>query len=373
MPSTNDLPESTSEVVVVMMSALRCVVARLGRLAEKYQHRRTAEGQLAAAKTQLTEEHQQRKAADKNDGARSGSPPPGPFAPFQQLFSKPGELISLLTLFGFILYGLVWLCYSRFYEALGLDPDDVGLNFISVLSRAAVGTVVLIVIGLVVLTIAALFPSFSDITPHGSSTFTRLLRVYGAALVFVVSAVIYGRLSDTLTSWVVDLLLSPAGRFGSGLVNTLMEILAALIVFLASVLPFILVYIARRRRYFHSVLARLFNDETRRAVGQTALVLLTLIIVLAIPYFGGSRFAATVREKAERGMIAKVAATWLLDIQAQDVEAKWIRPISDLEALKNPRYVYLGQAGEVTILLETTQDKVYRVPSSSVVLSIKPK
>ena len=68
-------PNPLAEVVVEMMSALRQVVAEL---------------------CQLTEERQQRKAAEDNEDERPESslpPPRGPLRQLQDLFSKPGELL----------------------------------------------------------------------------------------------------------------------------------------------------------------------------------------------------------------------------------------------------------------------------------------
>jgi hypothetical protein len=61
-----------------------------------------------------------------------GSNGPGTF-----LRDSLSSISALLAVAGVAIYGVLNLGYSRFYDALGLDPSDVGLNYVSVLARAS--------------------------------------------------------------------------------------------------------------------------------------------------------------------------------------------------------------------------------------------
>jgi hypothetical protein len=47
-----------------------------------------------------------------------------------------GGLSSLLVLLGVIIYAILNTVYASFYEALGVDPNDVGLGYANVLSHS---------------------------------------------------------------------------------------------------------------------------------------------------------------------------------------------------------------------------------------------
>jgi len=132
----------------------------------------------------------------------------------------------------------------------------------------------------------------------------------------------------------------------------------------------LLAYFAWRRGAYRPFLSWYSRNETRSTMGKAALALLLVVGVLAFPYLGGARLADAVRNGGPTGIVANVAETWLLSVQAQPVEVAWMDSQPPFKVPSNPTYLYLGQAGEVTVLLETNEKKVYRVPSSAVALSI---
>ena len=67
--------------------------------------------------------------------------------------SSVSNVPALLTVFGIALYGLVNIGYSTFYHELGLNPDDVGLDYISILRRSTF----LVLIALVIILAAFIY------------------------------------------------------------------------------------------------------------------------------------------------------------------------------------------------------------------------
>jgi hypothetical protein len=70
------------------------------------------------------------------------------------ILRRPGEALSLLTIFGVALYGYYRIIYDRLYSSIGgVTPEEVGLSYLAVLSRAAVavlvaGLTVVVILGL---------------------------------------------------------------------------------------------------------------------------------------------------------------------------------------------------------------------------------
>jgi hypothetical protein len=54
---------------------------------------------------------------------------------FWQLFIH--NFVPVLSFIGILLYGVLAFSYERFYEALGLDPQDVGLTYMTTLMRSS--------------------------------------------------------------------------------------------------------------------------------------------------------------------------------------------------------------------------------------------
>ena len=63
---------------------------------------------------------------------------------------------TVLALLGVVLYAVLRIAYSLFYNNFGLTPDDLGLGYIDLLIQSAVGTVILLVVVFVVATVVAL-------------------------------------------------------------------------------------------------------------------------------------------------------------------------------------------------------------------------
>jgi hypothetical protein len=51
-------------------------------------------------------------------------------------FERVADFAKFLTLFGIPLYVVLWLVTSSFYSRLGVDPQEVGLDYASLLVRS---------------------------------------------------------------------------------------------------------------------------------------------------------------------------------------------------------------------------------------------
>jgi hypothetical protein len=64
----------------------------------------------------------------------------------RQLIGSPESLLTFLTLAGSLLYGIAILGYREFYRTIGADLEEVGLNYLQIVTQAALGTMILIVV-----------------------------------------------------------------------------------------------------------------------------------------------------------------------------------------------------------------------------------
>ncbi|MGZ4179092.1 MAG: hypothetical protein ACXVUL_00165 [Solirubrobacteraceae bacterium] len=59
------------------------------------------------------------------------------------------DIRTLLAVLGLLFYAVLRTAYSVFYNKFGLSPDDLGLGYVELLVQSAVGTSVLLLVGLV--------------------------------------------------------------------------------------------------------------------------------------------------------------------------------------------------------------------------------
>ena len=57
---------------------------------------------------------------------------------------------TVLAVLGIVLYAVLRIAYSLFYNNFGLTPDDLGLSYLDLLIQSAVGTVILLMVMFVV-------------------------------------------------------------------------------------------------------------------------------------------------------------------------------------------------------------------------------
>lgn len=63
------------------------------------------------------------------------------------------RLAQSLTVLGALLYGFLAIAYAAFYNALGINPEDVGLNYVTTLTRSA-GLVTILLLALFIIALA---------------------------------------------------------------------------------------------------------------------------------------------------------------------------------------------------------------------------
>jgi hypothetical protein len=54
------------------------------------------------------------------------------------------NILGLLTILGVVFYGIFALAYHRYYDELGISPEEVGLSYGTVVWRAALATAILL-------------------------------------------------------------------------------------------------------------------------------------------------------------------------------------------------------------------------------------
>ena len=62
---------------------------------------------------------------------------------------------TVLAVLGIVLYAVLRIAYSVFYNSFGLTPDDLGLGYLDLLIQSAVGTIILLLVVFVVAAFAA--------------------------------------------------------------------------------------------------------------------------------------------------------------------------------------------------------------------------
>jgi hypothetical protein len=218
-------------------------------------------------------------------------------------------LQSLLAGGGLILYGALNLAYARFYDRLGLSPNDVGLGYASTLIRSS-GLLILVVIPLVLT--AGLFVMRRRPRTRKSS----------AASPFIVSARHEGL--EARKRWPRFTALRPIAVWLLGL---------ALGVFTALILPVIATQIAR------------------------------------LPEAVSSRVEA-VKQGREVSPLRWGPLT-ILDVSATEAQLQWINKPSGSPDLSTHHLLYLGQAdGQLVFYDSGTHQNVVKLPSNSVALTL---
>jgi hypothetical protein len=75
--------------------------------------------------------------------------------------------VAVLTAAGLLVYGLLYLIYAQFYDAFGLQPEDAGLGYKDILSRAPFAMVVILGEALVFVGIFAVCCGLWWLAVHG--------------------------------------------------------------------------------------------------------------------------------------------------------------------------------------------------------------
>lgn len=279
---------------------------------------------------------------DRLEAFLASVPPPTRGLSF---ISRPAELLAAFTLAGAALYTLIWATYERYYSAIGLNGDDVGLSYVTVLSRAALSLGVIIV-----MVCAGLFLASADYTTSRLKT-----RAEGGTVIKNVAIAVHQPVLAVIVIGIAvlavpRLLTGNGGPFDRAFFFTAL-LLTPTILFLA-----------------YKGVAALTpseNSPTRRFVLTVIMSIGSIVLLVAAFYVGpqtiGDRAADELQSK-------KFTITTMLGIQVAPVLATWTSGSTPTGMARTGLYYYLGRTSEVTILYDPSSKSVFRIPSQNMIL-----
>jgi hypothetical protein len=282
---------------------------------------------------------------------------------------RSAEVFSFLAVAGLLLYGTVWSCYNSFYGTFGLEPEDVGVTYARTISRAAVGFLtLLLILGLVLFLL--INPLKSGEAGRRASPAAARWLAFAIVCIFILTVYFMsGLLPDSYDQ------TGYHGRY------TFLKATVLLVLGTASLLSVILAVLrpARWSRTIETAWGRFWRapNESRLILwdiavrAAPAVIAIVLVAFIGLPMVVGARLADNVKEGslvAGYGIIPRL----VLDIQVVPVEITWIGTPKPAEVRSDSKMVLLGQANGTTVLYESISRRVYRVPSSNLLLYSKP-
>jgi hypothetical protein len=311
--------------------------------------------QREAAEAEAAKERRQREAAEA-EAAKEHDDAYTDRSPLQQLLtglravaSRPGELVAGVTLLGFLLYGVSWYAYERFYSSFELAPEEVGLTYGTILVRTAVSIGIIGLYGVAYTTLGLAALTVGSLRHYFRIEDTLLLL--SVQLLSITVLMGYAAYLTLLYENIQDASNMTRGIYG------VVILMGCFLIFLPwTVVNFVRTYSVR------FVWLRSFHPF--------GLIVLGALIVATALYFSttlADRLAD--RVKGDQGL---TTSPWLpympLDIQAAPVGVEWLQGAVPTGLPNNPSFYYFGQAGELTILYESTTKKTFRVPTQSLVM-----
>jgi hypothetical protein len=293
---------------------------------------------------------------------------------FRRTIDQPGELLSILSVAGILLYGLTWITYLTIYESFGLDLEEVGVGYATVLTHAAVGIVVLVIFGLLLVNIPFFMESDArDIAAlwikEDEPSYMKLAKLYGVGALLVVWLLIIWLLYLGVSRFTKKAIDGPISSITISWVQTTLKAIIPSVVFillaiiLAGILGSLIKYIAS------PVLTFVRELGSTNTLGLRVFLLLVMIASLLVaPYLLGSRIAGQIQAGNTTGFIDTLPIRLFFNIQAEGVEVTWTQGEILCRLPKNASIMYLGKSQGVTILYDSQTGKVCRVPSQLVAL-----
>jgi hypothetical protein len=285
---------------------------------------------------------------------------------------------TVLALLGFVLYAVLRIAYSLFYNNFGLTPDDLGLGYIDLLIQSAVGTVILLVVVFVVATVVALIyvgligsypelwryfrrgfrpagssgpespppvkPGSESVTPTPQDHRHRLRAALatGIIIAFVGLVLVAGYFTPAPPGWFT--LLVVWVMFGYGLIAG----------------------IKRTKRGLTG------KDRTRWRRGSAAAALATLGLAILFLLTRAESDAARVQlgHPSSFTVLGFRITTW----GAEDATVSWTsnQIAADLRPLAGRCLMYLGQSNGTAFLYLVSTHEVFRVPTAVAVVRTRP-
>ena len=242
--------------------------------------------------------------------------------PTNLLIGQMGNVLSLLTLLGLVIYAVATLGYRAFYGAFNVSPEEAGLSYAPILTQAAIG--ISFIGTLVVLDLVFDKPPAISLRLRTVESALPLLWLFTMAIVVSLFWGFEGR-----RIWI-----------------------GAVIIAVVSVI-------------FLLLLGAWQSREPGPGAFSSAATLLVLTLLFS-PAFAGSSLAADLRQGRE----ASSSNFRLINVQARKVEVAWVQakpppwwPSASEE------FLYLGQSGGTLILYERTERVVHRLPAEAIIMS----
>ncbi|MEV6148927.1 hypothetical protein AB0L53_01175 [Nonomuraea sp. NPDC052129] len=266
--------------------------------------------------------------------------------------------MALLTFTATIVFGLTWMTYRRTYGAFGLTPDEVGLDYGTVLSRAATGFGVLAV--------------FAVLSWGAWRLFNRLSAEVETPAVGIRDALVGSIAAEflILTYFLLSGGILPEAFFWHFAIATLAQLACLVAVAAHRVGNF---SYQRRLLFTEKTIGKITGMARTPAIGKITrimrapAVLVALIVLLYTPNAAGANLADALKLG---GTIPSRLFPSLVDAKVVAVDLSWV-PETQHETLSpfyDPDFYYLGQREGLVILYETRSHRVLRVSSQNIVM-----
>jgi hypothetical protein len=242
--------------------------------------------------------------------------------PTNLLIGQMGNVLSLLTLLGLVIYAVATLGYRAFYDAFNVSPEEAGLSYAPILTQAAIG--ISFIGTLVVLDLVFDKPPVFSLRLRTIESALPLLWLFTMAIVVSLFWGFEGR-----RIWI-----------------------GGVIIAVVSVI-------------FLLLLGAWQSREPGPGAFSSAATLLVLTLLFS-PAFAGGSLAADLRQGRE----ASSSNFRLINVQARKVEVAWVQakpppwwpPASE-------EFLYLGQSGGIVLLYDPTERAVHRLPAEAIIMS----
>jgi hypothetical protein len=272
----------------------------------------------------------------------------------------PSDLLPALTILGFLLYGLIWVAYSTFYEDFGIEPEEVGVTYLTMTARAALGAIALVVALAFGFSIMLGISYMSDLEESIASRAERE-PAFSALFYACLTASLFGVMA--ITGSTIDLLYPTA--FSSDAMQGVPWFILpiALVVVGALILSFFLPGSTTDQSLREAINRIQLWQLSKRLALYRLSILVIMVSILAfgypLPQAAGDRLA---RNVAENGPMRN-----LLGIHVVSVNVNWGQ-MKPLDLPSHPKFVYFGQSDELAVLYEREGRRLYRVPISIITL-----
>jgi ABC-type multidrug transport system fused ATPase/permease subunit len=279
-------------------------------------------------------------------------------------FSSVANVPALLTALGVALYGLVNIGYSTYYGQLGLDPDDVGLDYASTLRR----TTFLVLIALMII-LAAVISYIQRTSRRLAESQSALEIEHTAAVNTEYLAVLEQQLEERRDQRDS---LGPKERVEK--LELSMDIMN-----LENDIRGLRFEVAEQEISARKARSRVLEEQLQAAQRQSAvtrrllfralaIALILLVAIVVLRYYCRSK-----AEDVKNGQAVAPTAVLGLTVLAIEAIPAMVQPIGDttnsviLSNLAGKPLLYLGRADGNLVLYEEGRGALH-IPASSVVL-----